>query len=120
MHEVPDDEKEAALYVQKLYQEKDKLMDNFLTHGDFFKNSDKTPLKPKLLKPRICECSFEILTSRRIKIIFTICIHFRCSSQFSMLECGYFNTYFILFDEVDAQWKIHCFCNCLRICDWTM
>lgn len=55
MSQVPDDEKEAAMWVQKLYQEKDKIMDSFLTHGDFFKASNKTPIKPKLLKRRMSE-----------------------------------------------------------------
>jgi lysophosphatidic acid acyltransferase/lysophosphatidylinositol acyltransferase len=53
MSEIPSDEKQAANYVQELYREKDKIMDSFFNHGDFFTGSNLKPIKPILLKPRI-------------------------------------------------------------------
>ncbi|XP_011311483.1 1-acyl-sn-glycerol-3-phosphate acyltransferase gamma [Fopius arisanus] len=36
MSDVPDEEKEAAAWLHKRYQEKDKLADSFINTGDFF------------------------------------------------------------------------------------
>lgn len=76
MSEVPNDEKEAANYVQQLYRDKDKMMDSFLNHGDFFTGTNLKPLKPRLLKPRIY-CLGEYSLS---------CIWWTCSSEKNYLS----------------------------------
>jgi len=40
IEDVPDNEEEAALWLHKLYQQKDKLLDNYLNTGEFVPNND--------------------------------------------------------------------------------
>lgn len=53
MTDVPDDEEQAAKFLQDLYIRKDKLQDSFHTHGDFFKSSGVPPIDPIIMKPRL-------------------------------------------------------------------
>jgi lysophosphatidic acid acyltransferase/lysophosphatidylinositol acyltransferase len=46
MSEVPEDEEEAAKWLQELYVRKDKLQTSFHETGDFFKNSGIKPIEP--------------------------------------------------------------------------
>ncbi|OXA44372.1 1-acyl-sn-glycerol-3-phosphate acyltransferase gamma [Folsomia candida] len=41
MSQVPDDETEAAAWLQKLYQEKDKVLDNYEKYGKFVPEEDR-------------------------------------------------------------------------------
>ncbi|CAB0019411.1 unnamed protein product [Nesidiocoris tenuis] len=46
LEEVPEDEEKASQWLRDLYLRKDKLMDSFLTTGDYFKTSGVPPLEP--------------------------------------------------------------------------
>ncbi|OXA50214.1 1-acyl-sn-glycerol-3-phosphate acyltransferase gamma [Folsomia candida] len=41
MSEVPDDEKEAAAWLQKLFQDKDKVLDNYVKLGEFVPKNER-------------------------------------------------------------------------------
>jgi lysophosphatidic acid acyltransferase / lysophosphatidylinositol acyltransferase len=53
MSDVPEDEKEAAQWLQDLYVRKDKLQASFHETGDFFKTSGITRIEPINFKPRL-------------------------------------------------------------------
>lgn len=53
MSEVPDDEEEAAKWLQELFVRKDKLMSSFHKTGDLFKGNDIEPIKPMMFERRI-------------------------------------------------------------------
>lgn len=46
MKSLPDNETDAAEYVQEMFRRKDKLQESFHTHGDFFTGSGLTPFEP--------------------------------------------------------------------------
>lgn len=46
MKSLPDNEADAAEWLQEHFRYKDKLQDSFHTHGDFFTGSGLTPIKP--------------------------------------------------------------------------
>jgi len=50
---VPDDEKEAAAWMQDFFAEKDKIIDSFHETGSFFKNSGVKEVPEKIYKPRL-------------------------------------------------------------------
>ncbi|XP_021952871.1 1-acyl-sn-glycerol-3-phosphate acyltransferase gamma isoform X2 [Folsomia candida] len=41
LEQVPDDEKEAGAWLHKLFQEKDKVLDNYVKYGEFIPAKDK-------------------------------------------------------------------------------
>lgn len=51
--DIPDNEEEAAKWLQELFVRKDKLQTSFHNTGDYFKETDITPLKPFAFKPRL-------------------------------------------------------------------
>ncbi|XP_011196059.1 1-acyl-sn-glycerol-3-phosphate acyltransferase gamma [Zeugodacus cucurbitae] len=51
---VPENEKEAAEWLQNLYREKDRLVDSFHTTGNFFETSGFKEVPAKVLKYRPC------------------------------------------------------------------
>lgn len=51
MKSVPDNEKEAAEWMQELFVHKDRLQDSFHKHGDFFTGSGVPRLEPHLFAP---------------------------------------------------------------------
>lgn len=53
MSEVPDNEEEAAKWLQELFVRKDKLMTSFHKTGDFFKDNDLPKIKPMMFQRRI-------------------------------------------------------------------
>jgi lysophosphatidic acid acyltransferase/lysophosphatidylinositol acyltransferase len=53
MSEVPDDEEQAAKWLQELYVRKDKLQTSFHKTGDFFKDTDITPIEPIIFQSRL-------------------------------------------------------------------
>lgn len=53
MQSLPDDENEAAEWLQNLFRAKDKIQDSFHTHGDFFTGSGLKPMEPITFKPTI-------------------------------------------------------------------
>lgn len=53
MSEVPADEKAAGIWLHELFVRKDKLQTSFHKTGDFFKDTDISPIKPILFKPNI-------------------------------------------------------------------
>lgn len=52
MSEVPDDEEQAAIWLQELYVRKDKLQTSFHETGDFFKTSGIKPITPITIPAR--------------------------------------------------------------------
>lgn len=52
MSEVPEDEEEAAKWLQDLYVRKDKLQTSFHETGDFFKTSGIAPIEPIIFPNR--------------------------------------------------------------------
>ncbi|XP_055315247.1 1-acyl-sn-glycerol-3-phosphate acyltransferase delta-like isoform X2 [Sitodiplosis mosellana] len=46
MKSLPNNEEEAAEWMQELFRFKDKLQDSFHTHGDFFTGTGLTPIEP--------------------------------------------------------------------------
>lgn len=46
MQSLPDNETDAAEWLQEFFRFKDKLQDSFHTHGDFFTGSGVTPMEP--------------------------------------------------------------------------
>lgn len=53
MSDVPEDEEEAAKFLQNLFVQKDKLQDSFHTHGNFFTSSGVHPVEPIVFAPRL-------------------------------------------------------------------
>ncbi|XP_016977478.1 1-acyl-sn-glycerol-3-phosphate acyltransferase gamma [Drosophila rhopaloa] len=54
LEQVPEDEKEAAAWLQNLFVEKDKIIDSFLETGSFFKTSGIKEVPAYVNKPRLC------------------------------------------------------------------
>ncbi|KAI8041132.1 hypothetical protein M5D96_005384 [Drosophila gunungcola] len=54
LEQVPEDEKEAAAWLQNLFVEKDKIIDSFLETGSFFKTSGIKEVPSIVTKPRLC------------------------------------------------------------------
>lgn len=46
MKSLPDNEEEAAEWMQEFFRFKDKLQDSFHTHGDFFTGTGLKPIEP--------------------------------------------------------------------------
>lgn len=53
LENVPEDEKEAATWLQNLFVEKDKIIDSFLETGSFFKTSGVKEVPAYVNKPRL-------------------------------------------------------------------
>ncbi|XP_068142175.1 1-acyl-sn-glycerol-3-phosphate acyltransferase gamma-like [Drosophila tropicalis] len=53
LEQVPEDETEAAAWLQKLFVEKDRIIDSFLETGSFFEKSGVKETPSELLKPRL-------------------------------------------------------------------
>lgn len=53
MSEVPSDEEKASQWLHDLYVRKDKLQTSFHETGNFFKNTEFTPIEPIEFKPRL-------------------------------------------------------------------
>ncbi|XP_022229265.1 1-acyl-sn-glycerol-3-phosphate acyltransferase gamma [Drosophila obscura] len=50
---VPEDEKEAAAWMQEFFMEKDRIIDSFHETGSFFKTSGVKEVPMKIYKPRL-------------------------------------------------------------------
>lgn len=53
MKTLPNDETEAAEWLQEFFRRKDQLQDSFHTHGDFFTGSGVAPIEPITFTPTI-------------------------------------------------------------------
>lgn len=53
MKSIPDNEAEAAEWLQNLFREKDELQESFIKHGDFFTGSKFKRVEPIIQPPRI-------------------------------------------------------------------
>lgn len=51
--QVPEDEEQAAEWLQELFRKKDIMQDSFHTHGDFFTGSNVVRKVPIKLQPRL-------------------------------------------------------------------
>lgn len=93
LEQVPEDEKAAAEWLQKLYVEKDRLLDSFHETGSFFKQSGFKEVPLKVLKPRLSSLlNFGITAVLSISWI----LFYLVSSLFTANWCGFIITLSIL------------------------
>lgn len=93
LEQVPEDEKAAAEWLQKLYVEKDRLLDSFHETGSFFKQSGFKEVPLQVVKPRLCSLlNFAITAVLSISWI----SYYLVSSLFTANWCGFIITLSIL------------------------
>lgn len=83
LEQVPEDEKEAAAWLQNLFVEKDKIIDSFLETGSFFKTSGIKEVPAYVNKRRLCSL-----------------VNFVCWAVFS-LSCIF---YYVITSLLAANW----------------
>jgi len=83
LEQVPEDEKEAAAWLQNLFVEKDKIIDSFLETGSFFKTSGVKEVPAYVNKPRLCSL-----------------VNFACWATFSLF-CIF---YYLITSLLAANW----------------
>lgn len=52
LDDVPEDEEKASLWLRELYNKKDRLLDSFLTHGDWFTSSGVPRVEKRMVARR--------------------------------------------------------------------
>lgn len=93
LEQVPEDEKAAAEWLQKLYVEKDAILDSFHETGSFFKNSGIKEVPLKVCEPRLWS-----LLNCAITAVLSISwiLYYLVSSLFAANWVGFFITLSIL------------------------
>lgn len=71
LKDVPDNEKEAAEWLQELFRTKDKMQESFHTHGDFFTGLGMEKIEPILYKPTLA-CFINTVSWATLTICFTV------------------------------------------------
>lgn len=93
LEQVPEDEKAAAEWLQKLYVEKDAILDSFHETGSFFKKSGIKEVPLKVCEPRLWS-----LLNCAITAVLSILwiLYYLVSSLFAANWVGFFVTLSIL------------------------
>ncbi|KAH8364278.1 hypothetical protein KR084_005338, partial [Drosophila pseudotakahashii] len=100
LEQVPEDEKEAAAWLQNLFVEKDKIIDSFLETGSFFKTSGIKEVPAYVNKARLCSL-----------------VNFACWATFS-LSCIF---YYLITSLLAANWTaLITACSVLGLFYWLM
>lgn len=108
MKDLPDDETEAAEWMQQLFREKDSLQDSFLKHGDFFTGSGFRPVKPILQKATLgtlCNTIFWICVTLTPILYYLVQLLF--SGKLLYLSIGVAILLVCKFPEANCAKQIH-------------